>query len=224
MAYRPTKISELTDVILTRHAWVQGPDGQVHPFIFSFHRPRRIGEDEVEGQLRYQCVYFDKTMTLVGSDDLQVMVFLLSIGQSQLSLFAQEGYEVYWVEKGDRNAFDFWSFQQTPHEYALKSAFNSIYEKAFDEANEGKFLTPSHRIAVDSERPCVQVYEVRPDGADVVGAMVTPDKIAAMTTDELCHEIGRTVLFSSREGRRLLGLGPIEDKIRADVEARQKDA
>lgn len=205
---RPTKASELTDVILTRNAFVEGPDGGVRRLTLTFHRPRLLGGGEVEASLRFACEYFDKTMAMFGEDDVQALAFLLFIGQIEIGLLADKGYEIWWSEKGDREFFDFWSYQEKPSEFCLPSAYHSTALEAFKQATEGQFLMPSTRVAIEPDRPGITTYAVQPDGRDVVDGFIGPDALKNLDPDELCRRLGHMILVRTPEGRKLLGLEP----------------
>jgi hypothetical protein len=168
-------------------------------------RAKQIDEHTVEQSLRFECKHFDMTQTMMAGDDVQALTFLLHIGLVELELWTRDGFSIWWGEKGDLDYFDFWSYKKKPSEFALKSAFHFPAMAAFEAANEGKFLTPSHRVAVDTDRPCIQAYEVQEDGSDVIGTMIGPDEIASMTPDEICHRLGRMLLYRTKAGRKILG-------------------
>jgi hypothetical protein len=63
---------------------------------------------------------------------------------------------------------------------------------------------PSHRVAVELDRPGVTTYAVQSDGADTVAGLIGPDDMKGISPDELCRRLGRMILNGSEEGRELL--------------------
>jgi hypothetical protein len=167
-------------------------------------RPTSADGDGVTGCLRFECRYFDKTLVLNAGDDIQVFTSLLSVGKAWLQLRKGDGFTVWLHEKGDFDFFDFWSYQEKPTEYCLPSAFEDAAGDVWRRANEGKTLTPSHRVAVEPDRPGVTIYEVQPDGTDRIDGLIRPDDMKGLSPDELCRRLGRMILNSSEEGRQLL--------------------
>lgn len=191
-------------MILTRECSIEAPDGDVSPLILSFMKPTPIEGDDVEGSLRFQCKYFDVVETLIGGDGVQVLTFLLHIGRVQLGLWEEEGYSIWWNEKGDLHYFDFWSYQREPREFCLQSAFGDAASDAFLRATKGQFLMPSHRVAIEIDRPGVTTYDVQLDGSDRVAGFIGPAGLEGISADELCRRLGRMILNGSSEGRALL--------------------
>ena len=199
----PTQPSDLGEVILVRECKIEF-EGEVSPLILNFMRPKPIGNREVEGSLRLQCKHFDQTITLNAGDDIQLLTALLSVGKAWLQLMRGDGFAVWLHTKDDFDFFDFWSYQERPTEYCLQSAFQDAAGDAWRRANEGKLLMPSHRVAVELDRPGVTIYEVQPDGTDRIDGLIRPDDMKGISPDELCRRLGRMILNGSEEGRELL--------------------
>jgi hypothetical protein len=199
----PTKPSDLGEVILVRKCKIEF-EGEVSPLTLSFIRPKFIGNREVEGSLRFECRHFDETLTLTAGDDIQLLTALLSVGKAWLHLMRGDGFTVWLHTKDDFDFFDFWSYQEKPHEYCLPSAFQDAMGEAFYRVNAGKSLMPSHRVAVELDRPGVTTYAVQPDGTDNVAGSIGPDDMKGISPDELCRRLGRMILNGSEEGRQLL--------------------
>ena len=204
MPIRPAEECELGEVILTRTCTIEAPDGEVSPLVLSFMRAKPSEGGDVEGSLRFQCEHFDVVETLIGGDDVQVLTFLLHIGRIRLGLWEEDGYSIWWNEKGDLQFFDFWSYQRKPSEFCLQSAFNDAASEAFAKATEGKFLMPSHRVAVELDRPGITTYAVQTDGSDRVDGLIGAADLKGISPDELCRRLGRMILNGSSEGRELL--------------------
>jgi hypothetical protein len=189
---------------------IESPEGQVSPLAISFMRPCRLADDTVEGVVRLECSHFDEVLTAIGSDDVQVFTLLISVGLSVLKTYAGDGFSIWWLEKGDLDYFDFWSYQKKPSEFCLPSAYHEAALTTFQQANEGKRLLPAHRVAIEPDRPAITTYAVQPDGGDVVDGLIGPDEIASLSPEELCRRLGHMLLIRTPEGRRLLGLSHLE--------------
>jgi hypothetical protein len=198
-----TQVSNLGEVILVRECTIEH-EGETGPLKLSFMRPKRKGELEVEGYLRFECKHFDETLTLTAGDDIQVLVSLLSIGKAWLESIREDDFTVWWIEKGDFDFFDFWSYKEKPSEFCLPSAYHFAALDAFLKATEGKFLMPSHRVAIELDRPGITTYAVQPDGTDTVQGLMGPDDMKGISPDEMCRRLGRMILNESEEGRELL--------------------
>lgn len=202
MTIRDTDPARLGEVILTRQCKIEC-EGEVDLLTLSFMRPTPTGE-YVEGALRFECKHFDETLTVKGGDGVQVITMLLSVGKAYLQLRSQHGFVVWWHEKGDFDFFDFWSYQPRPTEYCLQSAYQDAASDAFTQANEGKVLVPSHRVAVEPDRPGITTYAVQADGSDLLAGFIGPEDMKGVSPDELCRRLGRMILNGSDEGRQLL--------------------
>lgn len=203
MSFHPTGPDDLGDVILVRNCTIEH-EGDVSPLILSFMRPRPAGCHGSNASLRFECKHFDETVTMNGGDDIQVLTFLLSVARGQLELLKEDGFTVWWNEKGDLDFFDFWSYQPKPSEFCLSSAYHDAALDEFNKATEGKFLMPSHRVAVQLDRPGVTTYAVQPDGTDTVQCYIGPEDMKGISPDELCRRLGRMILNESEDGRQLL--------------------
>jgi len=199
----PTQISELGDVILMRECVVEF-GGQTSPLKLSFMRPKLVGDGEVQGCLRFECQHFDETLRLSGGDDVQVLTLLLHVGKTWLESIKQDGFTVWLHEKGDFDFFDFWSYQPKPTEFCLRSAFQDALAEEFSRATEGRFLMPSHRVAIELDRPGITTYAVQADGTDVVAGFIGPEDMKGVSPGELCRRLGQMILNGSDEGRQLL--------------------
>jgi hypothetical protein len=196
--------ADIGDVILTRRCSIEAPDGEVGPLILSVMRPVTDDEGDVHQSMRLECRHFDKTVTVAAGDDIQAMTLVLYMGHVQLQRVTRDGFSVWWHEKGDFGFFDFWSYQERPSEYCLQSAYEGAVLEAFVQATEGQFLMPSHRVAIEVDRPAITTYAVQPDGTDVVDGLIRPDDLPGLSPDELCRRLGRIILNRSEEGRQLL--------------------
>lgn len=203
MPLRPTQVSDVGEVILVRECTIEH-EGEAGPLTLSFMRPRRTGEHDVEGSLRFECKHFDETLTLPAGDDIQVLVSLLSVGKAWLQSIREDGFTVWLHEKGDFDFFDFWGYQPKPSEFCLLSAYHDAAFDAFNKATEGKFLMPSHRVAIELDRPGITTYAVQPDGSDTVAGLMGPDDMKGISPAEMCRRLGQMILMGSEEGRELL--------------------
>jgi hypothetical protein len=203
LRFHPTQASDLGEVILVRECTIEY-EGETSPLTLGFTRSKPAGHDGVEGSLRFECKHFDDTLTLNGGDDIQLLVFLLAGGKAQLELLKQDGFTVWWNEKGDLDFFDFWGYQPKPSEFCLQSAYRDAALDAFIKATEGKFLMPSHRVAIELDRPGITTYAVQPDGTDTVQGLMGPEDMKGISPDEMCRRLGRMILNESEEGRELL--------------------
>jgi hypothetical protein len=209
MPLRPTKLSELRDVILVRNCSIEAPDGEVSDLTVSFMRSERIEEHLFKGAVRLKCKYFDNVLTVIGGDELQVMTLLLSGALNELEIEAREGFSVWYLEKGDLAYFDFWSYQPKPSDFCLPSSYNRLSSDAFEKATQGHYLMPSHRVAIEPDRPGITTYAVQKDGTDMVDGFIGPDQIKVLSPDQLCQRLGHMILISTPEGRQLLGLSEL---------------
>lgn len=203
LGVHPTEPTDIGEVILLRKCTIEHGDDE-SPLTLSFIRPEPQSEGGVHGSLRFECKHFDKTLTLCGGDDVQVLTVLLSVGKAWLELIRQDGFTVWWNEKGDFDFFDFWSYQEKPTEYCLQSAYSDAASDAFRKETEGKFLMPSHRVAIEIDRPGITTYAVQPDGSDTVAGLIGPGDMKGISPDELCRRLGRMILNGSDQGRQLL--------------------
>jgi hypothetical protein len=140
----------------------------------------------------------------VGGDGVQVLTILLGLGKTWLKIFEQDGFIIWYEKRGDLHIFDFWSYQKRPSEYCLQSAYQDAALQAFIQATEGKFLMPSHRVAIELDRPAITTYAVQPDGTDRIAGLIRPDDLPDLSPDELCRRLGRMILLGSEEGRQLM--------------------
>ena len=204
MALRSTSMLDRAEPILVRRCSIESSDGEIGPLVLSLSKPKAIQGGDVECSLRFECKHFDETLTLNGSDGIQVFALLLSVGKAHLDALQREGFIVWWTEKGDLDYFDFWSYQPKPSEFCLKSAYRDAALDAFLKATQNNFLMPSHRVAIEPERPGITTYAVQDDGKDVVDGLIGPDDMKGISPDELCRRLGRMILNGSEEGRQLL--------------------
>lgn len=205
MPIRDTDPADVSEVILIRECTIEY-EGEMSPLTLSVMRPKPVGDGDVDGCLRFECKHFDKTLAVKGGDDVQVVALLLTVGKAWLELMKGDGFTVWLHEKGDFDFFDFWSCQPKPTEYCLPSAYQAAASEAFAKANEGRALMPSHRVAIELDRPGVTTYAVQPDGSDTVAGLIGPDDMKGISPDELCRRLGRMILNGSEEGRRLLAM------------------
>jgi hypothetical protein len=141
---------------------------------------------------------------MTAGDDIQVLVSLLHVGKAWLQSIREDGFTVWLYEKGDFDFFDFWGYQFKPSEFCLQSAYHDAALDAFNKATEGKFLMPSHRVAIELDRPGITTYAVCPDGTDVVAGFMGPDDMKGISPAEMCRRLGSMILIASEEGRELL--------------------
>jgi hypothetical protein len=203
LRFHPTQASDLGEVILVRRCMIEH-EGETSPLTLSVMRPKSTGEHGVEGSLRFECKHFDETLTLPAGEDIQVLVSLLSVGKAWLESIRQDDFTVWLHEKGDFDFFDFWGYQPKPSEFCLQSAYHDAALDAFTKATGGKFLMPSHRVAIELDRPGITTYAVQPDGTDVVAGLLGPDDMKGISTAEMCRRLGAMILTGSEEGRELL--------------------
>lgn len=203
MPIRPTQASDLGDVILVRECTIEH-EGKIGPLTLSFMRTKSAGEHDVEGSLRFECEHFDEILTVTAGDDIQVLVSLLQIGKAWLQSIREDDFTVWLHEKGDFDFFDFWGYQPKPSEFCLLSAYHDAAFDAFNKATEGKFLMPSHRVAIELDRPGITTYAVQPDGSDTIAGLLGPDDMKGISPAEMCRRLGAMILNGSDEGRELL--------------------
>ncbi len=203
MRFHPTGPDDIGEVILVRECTIEH-EGEASALTLSFMRPKPAVDYGVEGSLRFECKHFDETLTLPAGDDIQVLVSLLSVGKGWLASIREDGFTVWLHEKGDFDFFDFWGYQPKPSEFCLQSAYHDAALDAFNRATEGKFLMPSHRVAIEVDRPGITTYAVRPDGTDVVDGLIGPDDMTGISPDELSRRLGKMILNNSEDGRELL--------------------
>ncbi len=198
------------DLILARDCWIEGPDGDVSPLTLRFTRPVRQavegldGVFEFVGTLHIACKHFTKVERLTGSDELHVLCMLLWIGRILLENREGDGYSIWWQEKGDLHYFDFWMGSQFEQEFCLPSAYVEAKRERFFAANAGKFLLPSHRVGVETDRPAITIYRVREDGSDTLGSVIGPEEMKGHTWESLAQLVGERILWDSRDGIELM--------------------
>jgi hypothetical protein len=206
-------LAEPGDVILARDCWIEGPDGEVSPLALRFTRPVKQDDEfgQFVGTLHVECKHFTKMERMIGSDELHVLCLLLWIGRILLESREEDGFSIWWQEKGDLHYFDFWTGRQFQQEFCLPSARTAAKREAFYEANAGKTLMPSHSVAIEPDRPAITVYRVHKDGSETLGHVIGPDEIKAQTLDGLAELIGKSILWSSSEVVELIDhLKPID--------------
>jgi hypothetical protein len=193
------------DVILARDCWIEGLDGDVSPLTLRFTRPIKEGEfDEFVGTLHIECKHFTKVQRLIGSDEVQVLCMLLWIGRILLENREEDGFSIWWKEKGDLHDFDFWGGSQFQQEFCLPSAITDAKRETFYEANAGKHLMPSHRVGIEPDRPAITIYKVKEDGSDRLGSVIGPEEMKGHTWESLAQLVGERILWDSLEGIELM--------------------
>jgi hypothetical protein len=138
-------------------------------------------------------------------DDLQAISQMMSVAWSCLKGQELKGYRIYWMEKGDLDYFDFWSYQPEPTKFAPPSA---IQRAASDAAfpKESDRLMPSFRIGVKEDDLMIVTYKVLPDEGDTLNYVIDRERSLALGPDETARLLGRMLLQDIPGGRKILGL------------------
>lgn len=192
-------------VILQRNCWIESPDGEVSPLTLSFTRPIKQDDGSYVGTMRMVCKHFERVERIFGSDELQVMVWLLTIGRISLENREGDGYSIWHQQKGDLQFFDFWSGSEFEQEFNLPSAILGAKRARFYAANAGKFLLPGHRVGIEPDRPAITIYRIDEDGSDRLGSVIGPDEIKGHTWESLAQLVGERILWDSMEGIEMMG-------------------
>jgi hypothetical protein len=200
----PTKPADLPEVILIRNCWIEGPDGEVSPLKVQFLRPHLQEDGTAVASVRLSCKYFERSKKAYGVDELQAFVVILRMALMMLKEEDGDGYAVWHLRRGDLNFFDFWRGAEFEQEFCLPSAYVEAKRERFYAMTAGKFLTPSHRVGVEADRPAITIYRVREDGSDTLGSVIGPEEIKGHTWESLAQLVGERILWDSLEGIELM--------------------
>ncbi len=198
----------MDDVILTRDCWVErSGGGDPRPLHVEFLRPYPVDSETVLASFRIRCDYFEDVEALKAGDDVQAMSLMLGHAWSCLKGKARQGYEIYWMTRGDLDYFDFWAYREKPNRHGPRSVFQEAVMAALSHGPE-RFLQPSHRVAVDETDLSIVTYRVLSSGADALEYRIDAETSQRLGPEGTAKYLGELLLRDTPGGRRLLGLDP----------------
>jgi hypothetical protein len=87
-------------------------NGEASDLVVAFYAPTEAAEPgEFTASATIRCVYFDRTLTLIGEDAAQAFFGLPMVVTSYLIGQRRFGYEAYWLKPGDLDYTDFWTYK-----------------------------------------------------------------------------------------------------------------
>ncbi len=101
------------EAILSRTCSVTDENGIVAPLTIKFYPPEESQEygDHI-GFVDINCEFFSRTLRSVGEDAAQAFFLLPGVVVAYLIGQRRFGYETYWLEPGDLDCADFWTYKQ----------------------------------------------------------------------------------------------------------------
>ena len=86
--------------------------GAVAPLVVTFYAPRQsTGPRSFTARAKVACPHFEQEVHATGADPAQAFFWLPVMVTTYLSEQRRAGYETYWVEKGDLDFADFWTYR-----------------------------------------------------------------------------------------------------------------
>ena len=79
----------------------------------AFYAPKKtVGMDEYISKVTFTCQFFTKDVHGIGGDPAQSFFVLPKLATSYLIGLRRYGYDVYWLERGDLDCAEFWTYLQ----------------------------------------------------------------------------------------------------------------
>jgi len=98
--------------IFFRKCSVLNQHGNRSDLIVRFYAPKYDPEyEDYKAISNVSCEFFQKNVYAIGSDAAQAFFALPMATTAYLIGQRRYGYEVYWVEKGDLDHSDFWTYR-----------------------------------------------------------------------------------------------------------------
>lgn len=105
----------MEDVFLRRVCQIETAAAGTRDLFIDFDRPSPIDGapyPTFRGKVRIHCDAFDEVHALQGGDELSVLAWLMNLVVERLrSIQKSDGSEIYWIENGDLDFSDFWSYR-----------------------------------------------------------------------------------------------------------------
>jgi hypothetical protein len=99
--------------LFSRNCTIVDESGRSADLEINFFSPKKTdADDEYISKANFVCEFFKKEVYGIGSDPAQSFFVLPKITTSYLIGLRRYGYEVYWLEKGDLDSADFWTYRQ----------------------------------------------------------------------------------------------------------------
>jgi hypothetical protein len=98
--------------VFSRTCKVEGPNGAIADLVVRFYapaKPWRPGDDRARANI--SCRFFQRDVYAIGEDAAQAFFALPNVVTSYLIGQRRFGYECYWLEKGDLDMTDFWTYK-----------------------------------------------------------------------------------------------------------------
>jgi hypothetical protein len=97
--------------IFFRTCRVLNKSGERADLIIRFYPPEYDSKlDDYKALANVSCPFFQKDVYGIGSDAAQAFFFLPKVTTAYLIGQRRYGYETYWLEKGDLDYADFWTY------------------------------------------------------------------------------------------------------------------
>ncbi len=79
--------------------------------VVGLSRPERLASGTVEVSAHLSCPHFSETLRVQATDEIQAVIFALNATRGMLLGKVREGYEIWWLARGDLNFADFWAYK-----------------------------------------------------------------------------------------------------------------
>ena len=97
--------------VFRRNCKVVDQTGAVRPLVVVFSAPLKNPRDsDYLASANISCPFFDKGVYATGEDPAQAFFSLPGAVVSYLIGMRREGFDAYWLEKGDLDYRDFWTY------------------------------------------------------------------------------------------------------------------
>lgn len=99
--------------VFSRQCSVVGEDGNVAELTITFCAPEESQEfGGFMAVAELECDFFTRTLRSAGEDAAQAFFLLPMVVTAYLIGQRRFGYETYWLEPGDLDVADFWTYRQ----------------------------------------------------------------------------------------------------------------
>jgi hypothetical protein len=101
------------NALICRDCTVVDETGVSKPLTVSFYAPVKNPEgSDYLAHANIACAFFDKDVYGTGEDPAQAFFWLPIVVVSYLVGMRRKGFEAYWLEKGDLDYEDFWTYRK----------------------------------------------------------------------------------------------------------------
>ena len=97
--------------LFRRECKILRPNDRLQPLVIRFFQPQKTPQGtDYFGRADISCAFFNRNIYSTGEDAAQAFLLLPRTIVSYLTAKQSEGFEIYWLERGDLNYKDYWGY------------------------------------------------------------------------------------------------------------------